>query len=95
MHFPIFSMPSCEDNYGKLLLSALPVAELRRMTRGLGSGSGDAGDAKVRGKGGLVEKLCAAARKQRLLQTKQKPEEAVEAEKLHALRHWGPESCHE
>lgn len=75
-----------EDNYGKLLLSALPVAELRRMTRGLGSGSGDAGDAKVRGKGGLVEKLCAAARKQRLLQTKQKPEEAVEALVSQAMR---------
>ena len=63
----------CEDNYGKLLLSALPVAELRRMGRGLGT------DAKFR-KGCLVEKLCAAATKQRLLQTKQKPYEAVEAE---------------
>jgi hypothetical protein len=70
MHFPCVF---CEDNYGKLLLSALPVAELRRMGRGLGT------DAKFR-KGCLVEKLCAAATKQRLLQTKQKPYEAVEAE---------------
>lgn len=70
MHFPCVF---CEDNYGKLLLSALPVAELRRMGRGLGT------DAKFRGKGCLVEKLCAAATKQRLLQTKQKPYEAVEA----------------
>lgn len=74
------SQPNCqEDNYGKLLLSALPVAELRRMGRGLGT------DAKFR-KGCLVEKLCAAATKQRLLQTKQKPYEAVEALVSQALR---------
>ena len=66
---------SFQDNYGKLLLSALPVAELRRMGRGLGA------DAKCqRSKGCLVETVCAAATKQRLLTTKQKPYEAVEAE---------------
>eukprot|EP00435_Cladocopium_sp_Y103_P025375 s1971_g6.t1 len=76
------SQPNCqEDNYGKLLLSALPVAELRRMGRGLGT------EAKSqRGKGRLVESVCAAATKQRLLQTKQKPYEAVEALVSQALR---------
>lgn len=60
-----------QDNYGKLLLSALPIAELRRMGRGVGCEGG-----KQRGKGGLVEKLCLAASKQRLLQSTEMPVEA-------------------
>lgn len=68
-----------KDSYGKLLLSALPVAELRRMGRGLGLADGGR-----KGKGHLVEKVCTAATKQRLLQTKMQKTEAVEADALSA-----------
>lgn len=71
-----------EDNYGKLLLSALPIAELRRMGRGVGCEGG-----KQRGKGGLVEKLCLAASKQRLLQSTEMPVEALVAQAL-SLGRW-------
>lgn len=52
------------ESYGKLLLRALPVQELRRMARSYGlDGLG--------AKGQLVEKLCQGAQKQRLINSKQ------------------------
>ncbi|CAK9041431.1 unnamed protein product [Durusdinium trenchii] len=70
---------SCE-NFGKLLLSALPVGELRRMGRGLGL-------AERCGKSQLLEKLCEAAKQQRLLQVSKKPHtDGIEALVSQALR---------
>lgn len=65
----------CGQNFGKLLLSALPVGELRRMGRGLGL-------AERCGKSQLLEKLCEAAKQQRLLQVSKKPHtDGIEASK--------------
>eukprot|EP00913_Durusdinium_trenchii_P001609 g1492.t1 len=70
---------SCEDRW-HLLLSALPVGELRRMGRGLGL-------AERCGKSQLLEKLCEAAKQQRLLQVSKKPHtDGIEALVSQALR---------
>eukprot|EP00927_Polykrikos_kofoidii_P038663 TRINITY_DN33078_c0_g1_i1.p1 TRINITY_DN33078_c0_g1~~TRINITY_DN33078_c0_g1_i1.p1 ORF type:complete len:1107 (+),score=185.49 TRINITY_DN33078_c0_g1_i1:54-3323(+) len=52
------------ESYGKLLLEALPVAELRRLAKGLGmSGRNTGFEVKER----LVARLCEVARRQRVL----------------------------
>ncbi|CAE7241242.1 PLA2G7, partial [Symbiodinium pilosum] len=65
---PIPSTAGPEENYGKLLLSALPVAELRRMGKGLGISEQGLGKGS---KSKLVSRLCEAAKQQRLLQVRQ------------------------
>eukprot|EP00439_Symbiodinium_sp_Y106_P064839 s1894_g10.t1 len=68
-----------EDNYGKLLLSALPAAELRRMGKGLGI-SDLHGLGRRSPKSKLVFRLCEAAKQQRLLQTTRPSEATTEAQ---------------
>jgi len=68
-----------EDNYGKLLLSALPAAELRRMGKGLGI-SDLHGLGRRSPKSKLVSRLCEAAKQQRLLQTTRPSEATTEAQ---------------
>lgn len=68
-----------EDNYGKLLLGALPAAELRRMGKGLGI-SDLHGLGRRSSKSKLVSRLCEAAKQQRLLQTTRPAEATTEAQ---------------
>ncbi|CAE7559301.1 unnamed protein product [Symbiodinium natans] len=65
-HIPEKTTLATEDNYGKLLLSALPSAELRRMGKGLGI-SDMHGLGRRGSKSQLVSRLCEAAKQQRLL----------------------------
>ena len=67
-----------QDNYGKLLLGALPAAELRRMGKGLGI-SDLHGLGRRSSKSKLVSRLCEAAKQQRLLQTTRPAEATTEA----------------
>ena len=80
MHCHVLFALSCpsQDNYGKLLLSALPAAELRRMGKGLGI-SDLHGLGRRSPKSKLVFRLCEAAKQQRLLQTTRPSEATTEA----------------
>ncbi|CAJ1335490.1 unnamed protein product [Effrenium voratum] len=59
-------LPTKEENLGRLLLQALPAAELRRMGRGLGMGNSKGGGQRG-AKGKLLAQVCEAARQQRPL----------------------------
>eukprot|EP00931_Biecheleriopsis_adriatica_P057471 TRINITY_DN34094_c0_g2_i1.p1 TRINITY_DN34094_c0_g2~~TRINITY_DN34094_c0_g2_i1.p1 ORF type:complete len:1016 (-),score=202.13 TRINITY_DN34094_c0_g2_i1:10-2781(-) len=62
-----------KENYGTLLLGALPAPELRRLGRGLGVADVGSGSGRRGAKSRLLARLCDAARQQHVLQLGPKP----------------------